>query len=58
MVESNNDEERRLWVTRTLQRLVKATAELEALKHPKAIVELAPFTPRDPRLPPRKWDRL
>jgi hypothetical protein len=58
MVECNNDEERRLRIQRTLQRLVKATAELEALKHPKVIVELAPLTPRDPQMPPRKWDRL
>ena len=58
MVESNNNEELRLRVARTLQRLVKATAELEALTHPKAIVELAPLMPRDPRKSPHNGDRL
>ena len=58
MVEYNNDEERRLRVARTLRRLAEATAELEALKHPKVTVELTPLAPRDPRVPPRKWDQL
>ena len=58
MVESNNDEERRLRIQTMLRRLVTATAELEALKRPKAIVELRPLAPRDPRLPSREWDRL
>jgi len=58
MIECNDDEERRLRVELTLERLVKATAELKALTHPTVIVELAPLAPRDPRVPPRKWDRL
>ena len=59
MVGSNNDdEERRLRIQTMLRRLVTATAELEALNRPKAIVELRPLAPREPRLPPRKWNRL
>jgi hypothetical protein len=58
MVETNNDEERRIRVQTILRRLMNATAELEAPKHPKSIVEVRPLAPRDPRLPPRKWDRL
>ena len=58
MVKHNNDEERRLRIERTLQRLVKATAELEALKYPRTTMELTPLALRDPRLPPRKWDLL
>jgi hypothetical protein len=58
MIESNNDEERSLRIERTLERLVKATAELEALRHPKVTTEFAPLPARDPRQPPRKWDRL
>jgi hypothetical protein len=58
MVERDNDEERRLRIQTMLRRLVTATTELEALKRPKAIVELQPLAPRDPHLPPRKWDRL
>jgi len=58
MVQRNNDEERRLRIELTLQRLVKATAELEALKQPKVTMELTPLPPRDPRLSPRKWDLL
>ena len=58
MIERNNDEERRLRIEWTLQRLFKATAELEALKHPKATMELTPLALRDPRVPPRKWDLL
>jgi len=56
MIERNNNEELRRRIERTLQRLVKATAELEALKHPPVTVELPPLAPRDPGLPPRKWD--
>jgi hypothetical protein len=58
MVECNNDEERRLRIQRTLQRLVKATADLEALRRPKVTEELGPLVPRDPNKPSRKWDRL
>ena len=58
MIERNNDAERRFRIQATLRRLIKATAELEALKRPKSIVELPPLAPRDPRLPPRRWDRL
>lgn len=58
MVECNNDEERYLRIQRTLQRLVKASAELEALRRPKVTVELVPLVPRDPNKPARKWDRL
>jgi hypothetical protein len=58
MVERDNDEERRLRIQTMLRRLVTATAELEVLKGPKAIVELQPLAPREPRRPPRKWDRL
>jgi hypothetical protein len=58
MVESNNDEERRLRIQRTLQRLVKATADLEMLRHPKVTVELVPLVHRDPNKPSRRWDRL
>jgi len=58
MVDCNNDEERRLRIQLTLHRLVKATAELEALKHPPVTVHLLPLAPRDPRLPPRTWAPL
>jgi hypothetical protein len=58
MVESNNGEERRLRIQATLRRLIKATAELEALRRPKITVELPPLALRDPRLSLRKWDRL
>ena len=58
MVERNNDEERRLRIERTIQRLFKATAELEALNHPKAALELAPLAYRDPRVPRHERDHL
>jgi hypothetical protein len=53
-VKSNNDEERRLRVQRTLQRLVKATAELEELQRPKGSVERLSIAPGDPSPPSRK----
>lgn len=56
MVERNNNEEQRLRIARTLQRLVKATAELEALNQPKVTVELTPHAPRDRRVPPCQRD--
>lgn len=49
MVECNNDDERRIRIQRTLQRLTQAAAELEALKQPKATAELPPIARRDPR---------
>jgi len=58
MVECNNDAERHLRIQRTLQRLVKATAELEAPRRPKVSTDLPPFAPRDPRTPLRTWDHL
>jgi hypothetical protein len=54
MVECNNEEERRHRIELTLHRLVKATAELEALKHPPVTRHLTPL----PHLPPRKWAQL
>jgi hypothetical protein len=56
MVEYNNEEERLLRIERTLARLVRATAELQAINRLKVIVETPPLVPRQPRTP-RKWDR-
>jgi hypothetical protein len=57
ILEGTTQAERRLRLLRTVQRLVKATAELEALK-PKDIVELASLTPRDRQMPLRRGNRL
>jgi hypothetical protein len=57
MVESNNDAERRIRIQRTLQRLVKATAELEELQHPKASADLSSLVLREPRPPSRQQER-
>jgi hypothetical protein len=46
MIECNNDEERRFRIERTLQRLVKASADLETLRDPPVTVALTPLGPR------------